>query len=85
MYLLCAILVVIGLALVDCNNGNMTERWLADKFVQKYDLQYPDFFVIGAMKCGTTSLSKVSLLIRHYSHIHVYYVSDAFSFLYFHT
>ena len=59
MYLLCAILVVVGFALVDCNNGkNMTERWLADK--QKYDLKYPDFFVIGAMKCGTTSLSKVS-------------------------
>ena len=58
MYLLVAILVVVGLALVDCNNGNMTERWLSDK--QKYDLKYPDFFVIGAMKCGTTSLSKVS-------------------------
>ena len=50
--------------MVDSNNGNMTERFLKTTKAFK-DLQYPDFFVIGSMKCATTSLSKVSQLIPH--------------------
>ena len=42
-------------------------RHLKDKvkivLPKKLDLKYPDFFVIGAMKCGTTSLNK--LIIEH--------------------
>ena len=65
MHWQCAILlVVVGLAwVVDCNNGNWTEeRRLTKEKTSKIfkDLQYPDFFVIGSMKCATTSLSKVS-------------------------
>lgn len=49
------IVVLVVLATIVTAARNVTERALL-----KYDLQYPDFFLIGAMKCGTTSLSKVS-------------------------
>ena len=63
MHWQCAIVIlVIALAMVDCNHGNFTTRELAKKVFK--DLQYPDFFVIGSMKCATTSLSKVGKFIN---------------------
>ena len=57
MMMLSAIFLVIGLVMVDCNHGNMTERRRLTTTDQlRKDLPFPDFFVLGAMKCGTTSL-----------------------------
>ena len=56
MSLQSAIVVLVALATIVAAARNVTERSLL-----KYDLEYPDFFLIGAMKCGTTSLSKVRL------------------------
>ena len=73
-YMLCAILEVVGLVwgniIPDESDvsrlpfrGNLTGRGLLATTTdpQRKDLPFPDFFVLGAMKCGTTSL--VTLLL----------------------
>ena len=75
MYILSTILAMVGFvwsnvysdepdAMRPPYRSNMTGRGLASTTDHlRRDLPFPDFFVLGAMKCGTTSL--VSLILSY--------------------